>query len=373
MDPTYMTWYFHGEYPSESPQHGNDGNDVEMPETYEMYRDVFFEDDNDGVSDLNYETREAEFQKALENAETPLYPECTKYTIMFAIVALYKHKAAHNLSDTCFDGLLKFFGDMLPDNNKLPESFYETKKILKTFDLGYEKIDACKNHCFLFTKENKHINECPKCGVSRWKENERTKKVQDGVPTKVLRYFPILPRFRRMFRSPEIVEQVMWHSTHRSRDRKMRHLVDTPAWHEIDKAWPSFASDSRNLRLGLSTDGFNPFGNLSSAYSCWPVMLVVYNFPPLVLMSKENMMLTLQIPGPKQPGNDIDVYLEPLIDDLKELWDKGVEIYDAFAKSKFNLKVILMWTISNLPAYSNLSSHVTKGKKACPICSDDTC
>ncbi|XP_074314047.1 uncharacterized protein LOC141649251 [Silene latifolia] len=29
---------------------------------------------------------------------------------------------------------------------------------------------------------------------------------------------------------------------------------------------------------------------------------------------------------PKQPGNDIDVYLEPLIDDLKLLWDEGVEV-----------------------------------------------
>ncbi|XP_059671162.1 uncharacterized protein LOC132316707 [Cornus florida] len=153
----------------------------------------------------------------------------------------------------------------------------------------------------------------------------------------------------------------------------MRHPVDTPAWHTIDKKWPSFASDSRNLRLGLSTDGFNPFGDLSSAYSCWPVTLVVYNLSPLELMSKENMMLTLLIPGPRQPGNDIDVYLEPLIDDLKDLWEKGVEIYDAFAKSTFNLKVILMWTISDFPAFSNLSGHVTKGKKACPTCSDDTC
>ncbi|XP_059635253.1 uncharacterized protein LOC132277409 [Cornus florida] len=217
--------------------------------------------------------------------------------------------------------------------------------LLNSLAGGYEKIDACKNDCCLFRKENKHMTKCPKCGASRWKENECTKKVKNGVPAMVLR----------------------------SGDRKMRHPVDMPAWHTIDKKWPSFASDSRNLRLGLSTDGFNPFGDLSSAYSCWPVTLVVYNLSPLELMSKENMMLTLLIPGPRQPGNDIDVYLEPLIDDLKELWEKGVEIYDAFAKSTFNLKVILMWTISDFPAFSNLSGHVTKGKKACPTCSDDTC
>ena len=31
------------------------------------------------------------------------------------------------------------------------------------------------------------------------------------------------------------------------------------------------------------------------------------------------MMLSLLIPGPKAPGNKIDVYLRPLVDDLQEL------------------------------------------------------
>ncbi|KAL5840762.1 hypothetical protein ACOSQ4_013370 [Xanthoceras sorbifolium] len=38
----------------------------------------------------------------------------------------------------------------------------------------------------------------------------------------------------------------------------------------IDNTWPSFSSDSRNLRLGLAADRFNPYKNLSSTYSCWP-------------------------------------------------------------------------------------------------------
>ena len=39
------------------------------------------------------------------------------------------------------------------------------------------------------------------------------------------------------------------------------------------------------------------------------------------------MMLSLLISGPRQPGNDIDVYLAPLLDDLKMLWEEGVESY----------------------------------------------
>ena len=43
-------------------------------------------------------------------------------------------------------------------------------------------------------------------------------------------------------------------------------------------------------------------------------------------------MLSLLISRPKQSGNDLDVYLAPLIDDLKSLLNVGVETYDAFKK-----------------------------------------
>ncbi|CAM8999792.1 unnamed protein product [Rhodiola kirilowii] len=39
-------------------------------------------------------------------------------------------------------------------------------------------------------------------------------------------------------------------------------------------------------------------------------------------MKRRYMMLSLLISGPRHPGNDIDVYLAPLIDDLKLLWDE---------------------------------------------------
>ena len=42
------------------------------------------------------------------------------------------------------------------------------------------------------------------------------------------------------------------------------------------------------------------------------------------------MMLFMMIPGPRQPGNDINVYLSPLIEDLTNLWDEGVSMFDGF-------------------------------------------
>ncbi|KAI5339190.1 hypothetical protein L3X38_018462 [Prunus dulcis] len=175
-----------------------------------------------------------------------------------------------------------------------------------------------------------------------------------------------------MFQSHETAKSLTWHAARKSIDGQMSHPADSPSWKLLDDKWPEFGNEPRNLRLALSSDGFNPHSSLSSRYSCWPVILVTYNLPPWLCMKRKFMMLTLLISGPKQPGNDIDVYLEPLIDDLKSLWVGIRGVYDAHNGEYFTLRAALMWTINDFPAYGNLSGCVVKGYKACPICGDDT-
>ena len=82
-------------------------------------------------------------------------------------------------------------------------------------------------------------------------------------------------------------------------------------------------------------------------------------------------MMSLLIPGHRAPGFDIDVFLRPLIDELKELWKVGVETYDASNGQNFQLHAALLWTINDFPTYGNLSGWSTKGKLACPSCNED--
>jgi len=42
-----------------------------------------------------------------------------------------------------------------------------------------------------------------------------------------------------------------------------------------------------------------------------------------------------------QPGIDIDVFLEPLMEDLKKLWEEGVDVYDAYRQQSFTLYATL--------------------------------
>ena len=40
------------------------------------------------------------------------------------------------------------------------------------------------------------------------------------------------------------------------------------------------------------------------------------------------LTMSLMIKGSRQPNNDINVYLEPLFDDVLKLWNQGVNVQD---------------------------------------------
>jgi hypothetical protein len=43
-------------------------------------------------------------------------------------------------------------------------------------------------------------------------------------------------------------------------------------------------------------------------------------------------LLTILISRPTQPGADMDVFLEPLMEDMKILWETSVQILDEYLK-----------------------------------------
>jgi len=54
-------------------------------------------------------------------------------------------------------------------------------------------------------------------------------------------------------------------------------------------------------------------------------------------MKWKYIMMSILIKGPQQPGNDIDVYFQLLVDGLQTLWNTGVEVWDADKREYFTL------------------------------------
>ncbi|KAK9073133.1 hypothetical protein SSX86_007456 [Deinandra increscens subsp. villosa] len=338
FDQTYRRWDKHGEIdePAGEELHTESFFDSGVPldaaETIKMVR----------ATEENFDEDHEKFQERLMDAEKPLYEGCHTFTKLSALVHLLNLKTKHGGSDKLFNELLVLLKQMLPEGNEIVKNTYEAKKILKSMGAGYTKIHVCINDCILYRKENKDLTVCPTCGESRLK---------------------------RLFQVKTTAEDLRWHATSSKTPGVLRHPSDSPAWKAIDDKYPEIADDPRSLRLGISTDGVDVNrGNRN--HSMWPVLSVIYNLPPWLCMKRKFIMLSLLISG--APGNDIDVFLEPLIDHLELLFEAGVETYDAYAQEQFTLRAVVLWTINDYPALGTLCGCPYSGFRGCVVCREET-
>ncbi|KAL0286583.1 UNVERIFIED_CONTAM: hypothetical protein Sangu_2727800 [Sesamum angustifolium] len=151
------------------------------------------------------------------------------------------------------------------------------KKLIRDLGLPVENIDACKNGCMLYWKDDIDLNYC--------------KFVEKLEAT---------------------AEQKMWHANHETEERSMCHPYDVEAWRHFHLIYPNFAAKPHNVIMGCA----------------WMVIL-----------------------GPSNLKCLIDVYLEPLIEELQNFWHVGVLTLDNAKNETFTMPDALMWTVNDLPAY----------------------
>jgi hypothetical protein len=169
---------------------------------------------------------------------------------------------------------------------------------------------------------------------------------------KVLRYLPFLSRLQRLYMSKGFAKQMTWHKHgHRYHPNKMVHPSDGEAWKAFDMEYKDFAREARNVRVAIATDGFNPFGMGAASYSCWHVFIIPLNLPPGVCMQRQNILLSLIVPGSEQPGKNMGVYMEPLVDELMFAWEVGILTYDRATKQNFTMRVAYHTAMHDFPAY----------------------
>src|SRR3954465_3887929 len=115
-------------------------------------------------------------------------------------------KAKHKLSDASFDDMMAFWHNRLPEGNTCPTSIVDAKKIVCPLVLPHVRYHVCINDCIIYRGGDAKKTTCPVCGVSRYKKGKKA------------------PR------------KVVWYN-------------------------------KRNIRIGASTDGLNPFGSQSNTHN----------------------------------------------------------------------------------------------------------
>ncbi|XP_050207513.1 uncharacterized protein LOC126656931 [Mercurialis annua] len=370
----YQVWVFHGEGSVLSPPPL-----AQLPE-----KDVEFDYENEGPGEFSSAQRmilyaagpeitfsedelkndEAQkFYDMMRAAEEDIWPENSRHSPFSASANVMEIKCRHKGSVALVDDVCRLIQELLPEDNKMPTNFAKIKKLVKGLGLPVEVIDYCFYNCMICWGEDEGLTHCKVCNYVRWKPvtHGKSAKRKANVPYSKMFYFPITPRLQRLYASKATARHMMWHADHEMDGDKMCHPSDSPAWKRFSELHSEFADEGRNIRLGLCSDGFQPFTNFGQQYSSWPVILTPYNLPPGMCMKDEFMFLTVLVPGPKNPKHLMDIFLQPLIAELNQLWECGVQTYDVHKRQNFQLKAALMWTINDFPAYSMLFGWSTAG------------
>nr|GEZ88618.1 hypothetical protein [Tanacetum cinerariifolium] len=143
----------------------------------------------------------------------------------------------------------------------------------------------------LHAKEIEKMQNYPICNASGWKDLKTKRK---KVANKVVRYFPLIPRLQRLYKSQHTAKRITWHSTGKSKE---------------------------NSQMNHPVDDFFYVDDVNS--------------------------------NPKSPTKDIDVFFQPLIRELQTLWS-GVWTGDVVIGTDFKMKAVLLSTINDFPARSSL-------------------
>ena len=275
----------------------------------------------------------------------------------------------HGSSDVLIDELFRIFSkSILPEVNSLPGSYREAIEYVKRLGHSYQSYDICPNNCRVYRDELRNATFYPLCRAPRKKRAGKS-----WVPHKVLRVFPVIPRLKRIFRSPKQAAAMTWWAMQRRQDGVMSHVSHAKQWQWINERYAEeFAYDDWCVRMALIADGFNPSSDKRNTYSIWPILLLNYNMAPWLTTKKYFIILAMLMPGPKSVTSDhFNEFMSPLIDELLELWTHGIysiDIANYKNSSAFILKAMIIWTIGDFPTYGMMAGCTTKGFHGCPVC-----
>jgi hypothetical protein len=203
----YEVWTFHCE--SGTRVVAKDEHDCDVGDVYRM--DKMVEAIQAKVTEYPPTTEVEAFFKLRKASEEPLH-EHREVTLHALIAQLMAIKSKYFFSNNSYNNLMKLISNILLKPHKVPKDMYQFKKMMSALGLKYEKIDVCPDNCMLLWKEHANKKKCLKCGQSRFIKvvTQDSVKVTTEVAQKLLCYFPVTPRLKRLFISKRIARHMRW-------------------------------------------------------------------------------------------------------------------------------------------------------------------
>jgi hypothetical protein len=135
--PDYEVWKFHGESGTRVIAGDKHDCDAGVDRIDEMVEAIQAEV-TEGPPTAKIEV----FFKLLKASEESLH-EHTEVTLLAFITQLMAIKSKYFFSNNCYNDLVKLISDILLKPHKVPQDMYQSRKMVSSLSLKYEKIDGC--------------------------------------------------------------------------------------------------------------------------------------------------------------------------------------------------------------------------------------
>jgi len=301
------------------------------------------------------------------NEITPIEDPGTRFSIAAYLALENTSQVAYNR--VCRAARNAFNGSLGADDIL---SFHNVEKFIASYT-GVVSIehDMCRNTCIAYTGPFAHLDTCPTCGTSRWKE-ERLQGThgRSKIPAQTFTTIPIGPQLQALYRNKDSAID-MDYLRQRTEEvlQQIRETGGIPVVDNIAMGWDYLGAvldgdiKSHDVIVMVSLDGAQLYDSKES--DCWIYIWIIVNLPPDKRYRKLHVCPGGFIPGPNKPKN-VDSFLFPGIHHLAALQAEGLPIWNARTDSRYLSDIYLIFTTADGPGLVYWNGMVGQsGKNGC--------
>ena len=196
-------------------------------------------------------------------------------------------------------------------------AIYHWEECIVQNEDGQKESKLCTFKEFPDHPQSQHRNQCGHALMKAVKSSQGQLKL---YPQLIYCYCSVIESLRGMIRKTDFIEKCEHWRERMTTDGKYYDVYDGKVWKDFMTVNDvPFLSAPYNFAFQLNVDWFQPFKH--TQHSEGAIYLSILNLPREERFLKENVILVGIIPGPKEPAIDMNSFLQPLVDELKELWE----------------------------------------------------
>lgn len=329
-----------------------------------------------------------------EFAGSETVPPVVKLYIFF----LFTFQATFRISDAALSVLLSFiaiFLKLLAEKYKaaellqlslvLPCTVTAARKIVNSNRDNFSKYACCPSCSSVYSWKNctenaSILEKCTyikypdhtqqhyrkPCGTALMKLIKTPGRNLIYHPRLVYCYKSITESLQELLLHPDFTSNCEKWRTAPKRQNVYQDVFDGQVWNDfLEPDGQPFLSLPYNYALCLNVDWFQPFKH--TAHSEGAAYVTILNLPRKERYLQENVILLGIIPGPHEPKLNINSFLQPFVNELKQLW-KGVAMSTRDGYSVY-VRAALLCCACDIPAARKVCGFMGHGAlKGCSKC-----